>query len=144
MKHETLMVRCYTFVACIALTFIISCARQGAQQADELLSLPVVSGSQLQTFVSESELPMLVEFGVDYRCDRCREMKRSVVELGEKFEGRAEVGRVDFNANGTMVSQLGGTICPTYVFFEDGQPVKTVNFPVSADILQSHLTAMSR
>ena len=144
MKRETLMVRCFAFAACIALTFMIGCARQGAQQADEIVSLPVVSGSQLQTFVSESELPVLVEFGVDYRCDRCREMKRSVVELGEKFEGRAEVVRVDFNANAAMVSQLGGTICPTYVFFEDGQPVKTVSFPVSADILETHLTPMSR
>jgi thioredoxin-like negative regulator of GroEL len=144
MKRETLMVRCSTLAACIALTFIIGCARQDAQQSDELASLTVVSGSQLQSFVSESELPVLVEFGVDYRCDRCREMKRSVVGLGEKFEGRAEFVRVDFNANAALVSQLGGTICPTYVFFEDGQPVKTVSFPVSADILESHLTAMLR
>lgn len=71
-------------------------------------------------------------------------MKQSVVELGEKFEGRAEVVRVDFNANAAMVAQLGGTICPTYVFFKDGQPVETVSFPVSADILESHLTAMLR
>ena len=69
-------------------------------------------------------------------------MKPSVVELGEEYKGRAEVIRVDFNANAAMVSQLGGTICPTYVFFQDGEPVRTESFPVSTDILESHLHAM--
>ena len=54
-------------------------------------SLLVVSGSQLRTFVQENELPVLVEFGVD------------------------------FNANASLVAQLGGTIFPRRILERHGQ-----------------------
>lgn len=122
---------------------IVGCSRSNTEITSELPPLPVVRGSELQDFVSRSDKPVLVEFGVDYQCDRCRQMKDGIAELAEKFEGRAAVVRVDFNSNATLVSQFGGTICPTYVFFRDGQAVKTESFPVSADILESELAKMT-
>ena len=73
------------------------------------------------------------------QCDRCRQMNTPILDLGDRFEGRAELIRVDFNANVKMVSQLGGNICPTYVLFQDGNPILTESFPVSVDILESRL-----
>ncbi len=67
-------------------------------------------------------------------------MEVSVLDLGDRFKGRAGVIRVDFNANAKMVSQLGGGVCPTYVLFQDGKPIHTESFPVSADILESRLS----
>lgn len=123
------------------LAFALGCSDDHKPDKN-LPSLPQVSGVKLQEFVSTSELPVLVEFGVDFRCERCRQMQESVCELEERFRERAKIVRVDFNANGALVSQFGGTICPTYVFFQNGKPIRTESFPVSADILESYLDSM--
>ncbi len=102
-------------------------------------SLPVVRGSQLNTYLQGSESPVLVEFGVDFNCPRCAQTKSDAVRLREALEGNVDVIRVDFNANAQMVAQLGGTVCPTYVLFDQGEPVITRSFPVSMDILESEI-----
>ncbi|QDT10064.1 thioredoxin family protein [Stieleria marina] len=124
-------------------SMFVGCSGSNVETVAEAPSLTTVRGSELQSFVAESELPVLVEFGVDYQCERCRQMKQPVVDLGGQFEGRAKVVRVDFNTNAKLVSQYGGTICPTYVFFQGGEPVRTESFPISADLLASHLESMT-
>lgn len=123
----------------LALLALVGCVPGDTDNVAEAPSLPVVSGSGLSSFVDQSEVPVLVEFGVDYQCERCSTMRRDIVALGEKFEGRAKVVRVDFTSNARMVAELGGTICPTYVYFDGGKPVRTQNFPVSVDMLESGL-----
>ena len=131
------------FPAYLVLVLALAGCSSSHDPIDESPSLTIVRGSGLSDYVAASELPVLVEFGVDYQCERCRQMKQSVVRLADKFEGRALVVRVDFNRNAELVSQLGGTICPTYVFFQDGKPVKTESFPVSTDILESQLEMLA-
>ncbi len=130
----------FSQVICIITVAMIGCTQTDSIETDESRSLPVVRGSQLELYVAQSEVPVLVEFGVDFQCDRCRQMKTPILDLGDRFKGRAEVIRVDFNANAKMVSQLGGGVCPTYVLFQDGKPIHTESFPVSADILESRLS----
>jgi thioredoxin-like negative regulator of GroEL len=108
----------------------------------EQVSLPVVNGSRLTSYVNESDLPVLVEFGVDYNCSRCQQVKSGVVALSERMDLRVDVIRVDFNANAGLVAQLGGTICPTYVLFSGGEPVLTRSFPVSLDLIESEIEAL--
>lgn len=127
------------FTGCLCLLSIIGCSAESTQTAATTANLPVVRGSELEEFVKTSDLPVLVEFGVDYQCERCARMKSDIVELGERLEGRVNVVRVDFTTNAQMVAELGGTICPTYVLFKDGQPVQTQSFPTSADMLESKL-----
>jgi hypothetical protein len=107
------------------------------------VSLSVVSGSQLRRFVHESELPVLVEFGVDFNCPRCQQVKSDVVALSERLDQRVEVVRVDFNANASLVARLGGTICPTYVLFQNGEPVLTRSFPISMDLLEGEVKRLT-
>ena len=127
------------FIGFSCLFMISGCNNNDTGQDIEQASLPVVRGSELSAFVENSDLPVLVEFGVDYQCERCARMRSDIVDLGQRFEGRVNVVRVDYNANVQMVAELGGTICPTYVFFKDGKPVQTESFPTSADMLQSRL-----
>lgn len=129
--------------------YIFAIAFAGCSPPDPLeplesRSLPVVSGSELESYVTKSEVPVLVEFGVDFQCERCRQMKTSILDLADKYKGQADVIRVDFNANAALAAQLGGNICPTYVLFQDGKPIHTENFPVSADILESRLNTIER
>lgn len=102
-------------------------------------SLPVVSGSQLQQFISSSTIPVLVEFGVDFNCERCRSMKPDLVDLAERYRGKAEVVRVDYGSNLDLVAQYGGTICPTYVLFENGKAVEVRSYPTSQHLLEGKL-----
>ncbi|WP_197451787.1 thioredoxin domain-containing protein [Rosistilla oblonga] len=105
-------------------------------------SLPVVSGTHLSTYVRDSELPVLVEFGVDFNCPRCQQVKSDVVALSKRLDRRVDVVRVDFNTNARLVAQLGGTICPTYVLFQNGEPVVTRSFPVSLDLIEREVEGL--
>ncbi|WP_345689420.1 thioredoxin family protein [Novipirellula caenicola] len=105
--------------------------------------LPVISGKQLDEYVRASKSPVLVEFGVDFNCPRCAQTKSDVVRLRESLQGNIDVIRVDFNANAQRVAQLGGTICPTYVLFDQGEPVITRSFPISIDLLEGEVLRLT-
>ena len=136
------MTRSISCAICIATIMVIGCTASGSSETEESRSLPVVNGSQLESYVAQSGIPVLVEFGVNFQCERCRQMKTPILDLADRFEGRVDLIRVDFNANAGMVSRLGGNTCPTYVLFQDGKPIQTESFPVSADILESHLNTI--
>ena len=104
--------------------------------------LPVVSGAELETRVQRSECPLLVEFGVDFGCYRCDQMRHEMTSLAREFEGRADVLRVDFNRNRRLAASFGATICPSYVLFDQGQVVTKRSFPTSADLLAADLESI--
>lgn len=125
----------------------VGCRPRSDDQSElpmEKASLQVVSGSQLSAFVRQSEQPVLVEFGVDYNCSRCQQTKSGIIALSEQLDPTVKVVRVDFNANAAMVAQLGGSICPTYVLFQNGEPVLSRSFPLSMDLLRSEVETLTR
>ncbi|MEM7454863.1 MAG: thioredoxin domain-containing protein [Planctomycetota bacterium] len=102
-------------------------------------ALPEVSGAELASYVADSQRPVLVEFGVDYNCGRCESMKPDVLQLAEKYKTGASVVRVNFTANVDLVTELGGNVCPTYVLYNQGEPVMVRSHPTSYDLLESDL-----
>ncbi len=105
-------------------------------------SLPVISGAALQQIVNKQATddgPVLVEFGVDFNCERCQAMKPDMLELSQRFKGRAKVVRADFGKNAALVAKYGGTICPTYVLFSGGEPVQVRSHPTSLSLLEADL-----
>ena len=105
-------------------------------------SLPVVSSSELGLLVQRSDRPLLVEFGVNFGCFRCDQMRPEMNRLARRFEGKADVVRVDFNANRQLAMQYGATICPSYVLFDQTRVVSTRGFPASADLLAADLESI--
>lgn len=105
-------------------------------------SLPVVSSTELESLVQGSDRPLLVEFGVNFGCFRCDQMRPEMNRLAQRFEGRAEVVRVDFNANRRWAMQFGATVCPSYVLFDQTRVVSTRSFPTSADLLAADLESV--
>ena len=101
--------------------------------------LPVVSGSDLGTMIQRSERPLLVEFGVNFGCQRCEQMRSEMTGLVREIQGIADVVRVDFNANRQLAAQFGVFICPSYVLFDQRQVVARHSFPTSADLLAADL-----
>ena len=128
-------------LACIAVA-ILGCGNEKEESASTNTGenqLPVISGSQLNQYLIDNGLPVLVEFGVDFNCSRCAQTKHAVVDLRESLKGEVDVIRVDFNSNAQTVAELGGTICPTYVLFDQGKPVLTRSFPVSIGVLEGDI-----
>ena len=136
-------------LACAALSASMqigcgSATQESGEQVESFVQLPVISGGELNDYVRASESPVLVEFAVNFNCPRCAQTKSHLVRLREKLEGEVDVVRVDFNANAQMVAQLGGTICPTYVLFDDAEPVMTRSFPISIDLLEGEILRHSK
>ncbi|QDV45850.1 Thioredoxin-1 [Stieleria neptunia] len=141
MHHSDFTAMSLALLTCL-LAMILGCGTGSQESTTEFVNevgLPTVSGRELERFVQASQVPVLVEFGVDFNCPRCAQTKSDVVRLRESLEGKVDVIRVDFNANAQMVAKLGGTICPTYVLFDHGQPVLTRSFPVSIDLLEGEI-----
>ena len=105
-------------------------------------ALPVVSGAELDSLIRHSKLPVLVEFGVDFGCPRCDQMKSEMAHLAQQYEGQATVVSVDFNANRQTAVRYGATICPSYVVFDRSHAVRTRSFPTSADLLSTDLESV--
>lgn len=103
--------------------------------------LPVVSASELETRIELSTRPLLVEFGVDFGCYRCDEMRSPITSLAAEFRGHVDVVRVDFNASRSLAAEYGATICPSYVLFDGGRAVAIRSFPTSADLIAADLAS---
>ena len=99
--------------------------------------VPVVDASELKELVKSSKEPVLVEFSVMTGCFRCNDMRPQVQQLLGNLEGRAEVVRLDFHSNQALAASLGATVCPSYVFFSNGKPLWTQNYPTSGGLLSN-------
>lgn len=140
-QHSSVQHHCASFLVCIAVA-VVGCGptyEESASLDTGVTGLPVISGSQLNEYLNENSLPVLVEFGVDFNCSRCAQTKNDVLHLRGSLRGDVDVVRVDFNANAQTVAELGGTICPTYVLFDSGKTVFTRSFPVAIGVLEGEI-----
>ncbi|MCP4096128.1 MAG: hypothetical protein GY748_07790 [Planctomycetaceae bacterium] len=143
---ETKRMRCARMLR-LFLTLCLASAVIGCGSPEQIattesrseMPLPVVRGSELAQYLRASELPVLVEFGVDVNCSRCAQTKNGVERLRESLHGSVDVVRVDFSSNAQTVAKLGGTICPTYVLFDGTKNVLTRSFPVSIGLLEGEV-----
>lgn len=124
------------------LIFLTGCsgnATPSQSRGVDLISLPVVSESELTDLLQNADRPVLIEFSVMTGCFRCDEMRPEVKQLRELLDDRVELARMDFNANQALASSLGANVCPSYVLFSNGQPLWTENYPVSGGVIASRI-----
>jgi thioredoxin 1 len=69
--------------------------------------------------------PMVVDFWAEW-CGPCRMVGPIVDELATEYEGQVNIGKVDVDANDTIVGQFGVRNIPTILFFKDGKMVDKV------------------
>jgi thioredoxin 1 len=72
--------------------------------------------------VESSTLPYLVDFWAAW-CGPCRQIAPSIEELATRFEGRANVGKVDVDAEPELAARFRVASIPTLLVFRDGQVV---------------------
>lgn len=88
-----------------------------------LLDRPIkLDDETFQRTVSESEIPVVVDFYADW-CGPCKMMAPFVDELAAKYVGRALVAKLDTDRAQRAASPFGIRGIPTTIVFKDGKVV---------------------
>jgi thioredoxin 2 len=88
-----------------------------------LLDRPIHVGDQdLERVVSDSDVPVLVDFYADW-CGPCKMMAPLLDDLAREQAGRVLVAKLDTDANSTMSVRFGIRGIPTLIAFRGGREV---------------------
>lgn len=84
-----------------------------------------ITHSEWQTEVLNSPVPVLVDFWAVW-CGPCRLIAPIVEELGQQYEGKLKVYKVDVDQEQQLAVQYGIMSIPTLLLFKNGQVVEQI------------------
>jgi thioredoxin 1 len=83
------------------------------------MALEATDGN-FEQLVLNSELPVIVDFWAEW-CGPCRMVVPIVEEVGNDYEGKALVAKVDVDSNPGITAKYGIRNIPTILFFKNGE-----------------------
>jgi thioredoxin 1 len=83
------------------------------------MALEATDGN-FEQLVLNSELPVIVDFWAEW-CGPCRMVGPIVEEVGNDYEGKALVAKVDVDSNPGITAKYGIRNIPTILFFKNGE-----------------------
>lgn len=81
-----------------------------------------ITDTSFEELVLNSDKPVLVDFWATW-CGPCRMVAPIVDEIGQEYEGKAVVGKVDVDANQEFAAKYGVRNIPTVLIFKNGEVV---------------------
>jgi len=102
-----------------------ACDKQGgnADAHPESKNLVTLTQDNFKTEVLSSSQPVLVDFWATW-CGPCKMVAPTVAELANEFEGKAKVGKVDVDKEGSLAQEYNISAIPALLIFKNGKVVE--------------------
>lgn len=92
-----------------------------------------VNGGNFKQITANS-LPVLVEFGAPW-CAPCKRLEPILAQLGQEWQGRVILAKVDVDESADLATQFGVMSVPTVILFSGGKLLERVSGLQSRDRL---------
>ena len=88
--------------------------------------------------VKEGAKPVMVEYWAPW-CVYCRRIGPTVPKIAEQFEDRITVAQVNIDENGSLAEQEKIEVIPTFVIYQNGEPLGSITAPDSKAKLEAFI-----
>ena len=102
--------------------------------------MTVVTDSNFESEVLQSDVPVLVDFYADW-CGPCKMIGPVVEQLAGEYEGKAKIVKLDVDASGATAQNYRVMSIPTLLVFKGGQVVDTIVGAVPKATIEGKLNA---